>query len=62
MTVLRKTLWETWKLEETLMRKSQAKLILASINVRILVGIRAEVMETVGRRRVHVVALQEVKV
>ena len=42
------------------MRKSQAKLKLAAINVGTLVGRSAEVVETIGRRRVDVVALQEV--
>ena len=60
MTAPAKTLWETRKLEETLMRKSQAKLRLATNNVGTLIGKNAEVTETVGSR-VDVIALQEVR-
>ena len=59
MSAFRKTLWDTRKLEETLIRKSQAKLRLATINVVTLVGRSAEVTETV-RRLVNTVVLQEV--
>ena len=59
-TALGKTLRETRKLEETLIRTSQAKLRLATINVVTLVGGSAEVAETVGRR-VDVAALQKVR-
>ena len=61
MTASGKTLRNTWKLEETLIRTSQAKLILATINVATLYGRIAEVTETVGRWRIDVVALQEVR-
>ena len=62
MTIRRKTLRESRKLEETLMRKSQARLRSATINVGTFVSKSAEVTETVGRRRADdVVAFQKVR-
>ena len=62
----KKNIWQTRKLEETLIQKSQERLRLATTNVMVvgkdgLVGRSAEVTETFGRRRVDVVALQEVR-
>ena len=54
-----KTLWETMKLEETVIQKSQAKLRVATINVRTLVGRSAKVKKTVGRS-VDIITMQEV--
>ena len=45
-----KTFWETRKSKETFIQTSQAKLRLATINVRTLVGGYIEVMETVGKK------------
>ena len=50
MTVPEKTLWETRKLEKTLMKKSQLKLTVESTNARTLVDRNVEVTKTVGRR------------
>ena len=60
MTAPGKTNWEIKKLEETLIRKSHAKLRLATITVGTLVGRSARVTETVGKGGVDIVALQEV--
>ena len=59
MTVPGKSSHKARKLEETLIQTSHAKLRLATINVRTLVGRNADVTKTVERRRVDVVILQE---
>ena len=61
MAVPEKSLRETRKLEKTLIRTSQVKLRLATINVGKLVGKRAEVTEAVGTRRADALVLQEVR-
>ena len=61
MTGPGKTFQETRKTEKFLARKSQGKLRLATANVGSMVGRSAEVTETVGRRGVDIVALQEVR-
>ena len=61
MTTPVKAPWESWSIEGNLARKSQVKLRLATVNVGSMVGRSAEVTETIGRRSVDVVALQEVR-
>jgi len=56
-----KTFKETKQIDNILTRKPQAKLRLATVNVGSLVGRSAEVIETLGRRKVDIVALQEVR-
>ena len=58
MTACRKTLCDTNKLQETLIRKLQAKIGLANINVVTLIGKSAEATETV-RKLVHTAVLQK---
>ena len=54
-----KTLRETRKLKETLIPTSLSKFRVATVIVQTLVVRNADVTETVGRRKVDVVALQE---
>ena len=61
MTPPVKAPWESRRIEGNLARKSQVKLGLAMVNVGSMVGRSAEVTETIGRRNVDVVALQEVR-
>ena len=61
MTTPVKTPWESRRIEGNLAGKSQVKLRLATVNVGSMVGRSAEVTETIGRRNVDVVALQEVR-
>ena len=61
MTAYGKALLETRKLEETLMRKSQAKLRPSTINVATWEGRSAEVLKTIGKMRVKRVAPQEMR-
>ena len=53
--------WESRRIEGNLTRKSQVKLRLAKVNVGSMVGRSAKVTETIERRNVDVVALQEVR-
>ena len=52
---------ESRRIEGNLAGKSQVKLRLATVNVGSMVGRSAEVTETIGRRNVDAVALQEVR-
>ncbi len=61
MTSPGKTFKETRQIDNILTRKSQAKIRLATVNVGSLVGRSVEVVETLGRRKVNIVALQEVR-
>ena len=61
MTTPVKARWESRRIEENLAGKSHVKLILATVNVGSMIGRSAEVTETIGRRNVDVVALQEVR-
>ena len=56
-----KALRESRRIEGNLTRKSQVKLRLAMVNVGSMVGRSVEVTETIGRRNVDEVALQEVR-
>ena len=60
MTTSGKTNLQTKRTDNSI-RKPQAVLRLATINVGTLVGRAAEVVETAGRRKVDVLALQEVR-
>ena len=59
MTYPGKAPWETRKTEENLTRRSEAKLKLATVNVETMVQGKAKVKETIRRRQVNAVALQE---
>ena len=61
MTTPVKAPWESRRIERNLAGKSQGKLRLATVNVGSMVGRSADVTETIGRRNVDVVALQEVR-
>ena len=61
MTTHVKAHWESRRIEGNLARKSQFKLRLATIHVGLMVGRSLEVTETIRRRNVDVVALQEVR-
>ena len=61
MTSPVKAPWESRRIEGNLAGKSQVKLRLATVHVGSMVGRSAEVTETIERRNVDVVALQEVQ-
>ena len=61
MTTPAKAPWESRRIEGNLAGKSQVKLRLATVNVGSMVGRSAEVTETIERRNMDVVALQEVR-
>ena len=61
MTTPVKAPWESRRIEGNLAGKSQVKLRLATVNVDSMVGRSAEVTETIRRKNVDVVALQEVR-
>lgn len=60
MMASRKARWETRR-TDAVVRKPQVNLRFATINVGSLVARGAEVVETMGRRRVDIVAMQEVR-
>lgn len=60
MTVFGKTQWETRQSDGSV-RNSQATLRMATVNAGTMVGRSAEVAETLGRRKVDIAALQEVR-